>query len=79
MRETATMTDDIFADMRALIGRIEEELQGKPPDACGLNLFVAMNDLSRCIYQHEADKRLGEIMRMADSFGKPPADRPSIA
>jgi hypothetical protein len=72
MRETAT-TDDIIDDMRALISRIEQSLNGKPPDAQGLNLFTAMNDLGRCIYQHEIDVRLAEIMRLADNFGKPPA------
>jgi hypothetical protein len=78
MRETG-MTADIIADMTALVGRIEQTINGKPPDAHGLNLFVAMNDLSRCIYQHEIDVRLGEFMRQCDSFGKPPADRPSTA
>jgi hypothetical protein len=69
MPETAT-TDDLIDSMRALISRIEQSLNGKPPDAVGLNLFTAMNDLGRCVYQHEADKRLGEIMRLADNFGQ---------
>jgi hypothetical protein len=70
MRETAT-TDSIIADMRRLIERIEQALNGKQPDAADLNqFFTAIDDLGRCIYAHETGKRLGELMRQADNFGQ---------
>jgi hypothetical protein len=69
MRETAT-TDSLIADMVALVARIEQEINGKPPSASGLSLFVAMNSLSECVYQHQLDERMTGIMRLADNFGQ---------
>jgi hypothetical protein len=69
MRETAT-TDRIIADMRALADTIDRAIRDKPPDASRLNLLIAKNEMLRCVYQHEAEMRLCELMRVADSFGQ---------